>query len=925
MASPAGQKQVFCFGLFEADPASGELTRKGEAVRLQEQPFRMLLLLLERAGEVVTREELREKLWPENSFGEFDNGLNVAVRKIREALGDSAEAPRFVQTIPKQGYRFIAPVAAKSVSPSDEVQTAAPASRIVSKAAYRIRHSWALLGTAVIVLGACTALIVSNQRKPQRASLQPSSAILTAPRRSVAVITFQNNSSRRADDWLQAAIPEMLSTELAAGEKLRLIPGEDVVRMTKELNLQPSSSLARETAIRVGRNLSADVVVTGSFTSAAQGRLRIDIRLQDARNGEILGEMARSGNAANVFDLISAVGSAVREHLGVGVTSPQEETAARLSLPQNHEAARLYTEGISRLRVMDGVGARDLLTNALAADPSFPLSHMALASAWRLLGYDQKALAEVRKAKELASGLPMTERLRIDGRLFQWSGEVDKAIASFRSLMALLPDSLEDGLLLAETQTAAGHRNDALATLESLRRLPEPLASDPRIDLDRARLYNDNHEYLALAQRAEEKARAHEVPLLAAKAQIMQCSALQTLGQEDEAARVCDAALRVFSQAGNLQDVAQTVRFLGDIRLHQGKFEEALQLFQQSLATNQRCGDDRGVAVSSNEMALVYESRGDYREAEKLYLQAYRLFLKVGHRHNAAVLAFNVGGAALEQGRLARAEQLFLQSQNLAREVGDQAAEFGAYDGLAALAFLRGDLKKSQQYSELSLAKKKEAGEKFEYVQAILILLDTLEAQGDLAQARKKADEARKMAEELGSVQQLANIKMNMAEFDTDEGHVQEAEATLRETLKTFLSEKARDDEIQARCSLAVSLLSQGRATEAAGVLEEVRDSNQWQNIVIKLHFAITKARVKAALGGDSQLRARIAAELQSVMNEARRLGLMPLEYEARLAYAQLAAQFATSSAKTQAASLAEEAHEHGFELVSKQAAQLLR
>src|SRR5581483_2642787 len=224
----------FCFGLFEADPASGELTRKGEAVRLQEQPFRMLLLLLERPGGVVSREELREKLWPENSFGEFDNGLNVAMRRIREALGDNAESPRFVQTIPKRGYRFVASVAVRIALPPEKAQpaiTVAPS--LPSKAARIVLYRWPVLaGTALIVVALVSFFIVRDQRKLPPDTTKPPSAILTAPRRSVAVIPFQNSSARRADDWLETAIPEMLSTELAAGEKLRLIPGEDVVRMT---------------------------------------------------------------------------------------------------------------------------------------------------------------------------------------------------------------------------------------------------------------------------------------------------------------------------------------------------------------------------------------------------------------------------------------------------------------------------------------------------------------------------------------------------------------------------------------------------------------------------------------------------------------------------------------------------------------------
>jgi DNA-binding winged helix-turn-helix (wHTH) protein len=95
------------FGPFEADAAAGELRKDGRLIRLQEQPFQVLLALLDRAGEVVTREELRQRLWPDDTFGDFDQGLNTAINKVREALGDSAASPKFVETVPKRGYRFI--------------------------------------------------------------------------------------------------------------------------------------------------------------------------------------------------------------------------------------------------------------------------------------------------------------------------------------------------------------------------------------------------------------------------------------------------------------------------------------------------------------------------------------------------------------------------------------------------------------------------------------------------------------------------------------------------------------------------------------------------------------------------------------------------------------------------------------------------
>jgi DNA-binding winged helix-turn-helix (wHTH) protein len=101
---------ILCFGVFEVDVRSGELRKQGVRIKLQEQPFHVLTVLLQRPGEVVTREELRNQNWPADTFVDFDNSLNTAINKLREALGDSADNPRFIETLPRRGYRFIAPV-----------------------------------------------------------------------------------------------------------------------------------------------------------------------------------------------------------------------------------------------------------------------------------------------------------------------------------------------------------------------------------------------------------------------------------------------------------------------------------------------------------------------------------------------------------------------------------------------------------------------------------------------------------------------------------------------------------------------------------------------------------------------------------------------------------------------------------------------
>ena len=114
------------FGVFEVDRGSGELRKRGVRIRLQEQPLKILMLLLDRPGEIVTREQLRQILWPEGTFVDFEHSLNAAVAKLRQSLGDSAENPRFVETIPRRGYRFIAPVEESSASAAGQTTARDP-------------------------------------------------------------------------------------------------------------------------------------------------------------------------------------------------------------------------------------------------------------------------------------------------------------------------------------------------------------------------------------------------------------------------------------------------------------------------------------------------------------------------------------------------------------------------------------------------------------------------------------------------------------------------------------------------------------------------------------------------------------------------------------------------------------------------------
>src|ERR1700730_3414088 len=366
MESAVSSDQVFRFGLFAADVARNTLTRKAVRVKLQDQPFRVLILLLERPGEIVTRDELRQKLWPEGTFVDFDGSLNVILKKLRAALDDDPDNPRFIETVPRRGYRFIAPVAAEraAVEPppsANGVMHGGPAEFGIDKRPLaptlpnvppRRRLIYAVSAAVLLVLAGLGWYVRHDFSRVRTVSVQPTATTVPILRKSVAVLGFHNLSGQVDDGWLATAFSEMLSTELAAGEKLRLVSGEDVANLRLSSPWSQTDTLGKQTTARVGTALNSDLLVLGSYASIGRPerrQMRLDARLQDARTGEILAGIAEIGGSPNFFQLISRIGTKLRDRLGVPGVAETDESTVLASLPSNSEAARFYTLGLAKL------------------------------------------------------------------------------------------------------------------------------------------------------------------------------------------------------------------------------------------------------------------------------------------------------------------------------------------------------------------------------------------------------------------------------------------------------------------------------------------------------------------------------------------------------------------------------------------------
>jgi DNA-binding winged helix-turn-helix (wHTH) protein/TolB-like protein len=442
---------VVYFGHYAVDLHDGKFSKHGLKVKLSGQPLQVLLLLLERPGELVTREQLRWRLWADNVFVDFERSLNSAVKKLRRALNDKAHEPRYIETEPRKGYRFIAtvqrisnatPATLETGSPHDGCSSLAievPANNgnalIQGGSGDRTRRLGAVATGIAVLLAASIFLIYASNRK---ASLSPLASASKNPnlRSSIAVLGFKNLSSDRDSDWLSTAITQMLSTELANGYKVRIIADETVSRAKLDLGVKEKDGYPRDTLRALRTDLDSDYVVAGSYLALGDrnsGQVRMDLRLQETISGETLASIAVRGYQSEIFDLVIRAGHKMRTKLGSTVP-PDGDVDWRTVLPSNPEAAHLYSEGLRHLRLLENLAASELLQKSVILQPDFALGHAALSEAWSALGYESRAISSAQKALSLSNSLPEDERLEIEGRHYELNHDWAGALGAYRHL-----------------------------------------------------------------------------------------------------------------------------------------------------------------------------------------------------------------------------------------------------------------------------------------------------------------------------------------------------------------------------------------------------------------------------------------------------------------------------------------------------------
>jgi eukaryotic-like serine/threonine-protein kinase len=737
-------------------------------------------------------------------------------------------------------------------------------------------------------------------------------------RRSVAVLGFKNLSGRPESAWISTTLSEELTTELAAGERLRTVPGENVARMMNDFPLLIADSLGEESLAQIKKTLGSDLVILGSYLDI-NGELRVDLRVQDTTSGRPIALVSEHGTENQIFDLVNRAGSALREKCGVADIKPADAALAQAAHPANSDAARLYAEGVDKLRSFDYMAARDLLRQAVDADPSFALAHSALAGTWSQLGYDDNAKMEAKRAFELSKGLSRQDSLSIEGRYWEIGGEFDKAVAIYRSMWTFFPDDLDYGLRFANAQVSSGQGQAALATVHSLRNLPQPLRDDPRIDLAEASaaesLSNFKQTYSASISAAG-KAKRLGSRLITGEALLQQCWAQLNLGELESAKAAGQQANEVLSVLRDFRGQALGLTCIGNVLRNQGDFSQAQQMHEKALNLARQIGAQKDIAGALINLGNALADQHDLAGSTKQYKDALAVARVIDDKSDVLTAQIDIGANLTSQGDLVAATKILGDSLQTAREIGDQTGVVDSLTNLGTILYYQGFLTEAKKNIEQAIEKSRELQLQGDTVSALTALGGVLLAQGDLAGGEKNYRESLAIGTRVGGKSWIAGSKLSLASLILEQGQPQQAEPLAREAVAEFQAEKSTDQEIEARDILAQILMAQQRFSEAQAEIESARKLSS-PNVLVSLGLDITNNGLRLQTGHARES----IQDLEKIIKRAKGMKLLTYEFQARLAQADacLAAKD-VNSARSRLEALRKDAAKAGFQLIASKA-----
>ncbi|HEV2133995.1 MAG TPA: winged helix-turn-helix domain-containing protein [Terracidiphilus sp.] len=588
MAAPTKNSACHRFGVFQADLEQGELRKFGTPVRIQDKPFRLLAVLLERPGEVVSREELRGRLWPADTFVEFDDGLNAAVKKLRAALNDTADRPHFIETVPKRGYRFVAPLIReedRGSVPPDQPIAALPQPELKrSSLRERLLRFGVPAAVAVLLLVAGTVLFFVIRHRP----------VLTE-KDTVLLADFANSTG---DPVFDGTLRQGLEIELEQSPFLSLISDERAQQTLRLMEQAPDARITPQIAHDLCERTQSAAYVNGSIARFGSEYI-LGLKAVSCSTGDVVAEEQQTASAKeNVLAALDKAAGALRAKLGESLKSVEKfHTPLEQATTPSLEALQAYTFGRILMGWKDEFEASiPFFQRATQLDPNFAMAHAALSSGYRTVGETLRGEASARRAYELRGHVTELERYYIEGTYFQFTtGDLERARQVFELSQQVYPRDVRTPLRLWQIDSELGQYEDALVHIREAIRL-NPSRAVNLTDLVESLInLNRSQEARAIAQ----KAIADGLGSTALHLKLYKLAFLENDSQE--------MARQAASVAGKGNPEAQMLEFEADTAAYFGRLTESRKL--------SRLAEFSALREKENEAAAAFAANGALQDA----------------------------------------------------------------------------------------------------------------------------------------------------------------------------------------------------------------------------------------------------------------------------------------------------------------------
>ena len=516
MAAPVSTNETWRFGVYEVDTRKVELRRAGTPVKMRDQSFLILVCLLEHAGDIVTREELRRVLWPSDTFVDFEHSLNVAVMNLRDALGDSTDTPIFIETVPKRGYRFIAPVVGEPEEQNGRVKHYSNSvSRLANETsrpqqlAFALAETpdlfrrWRWLVVVAVLAGGLVSLFWIRLRHQ------------TKPLTDKDTIVLSDFDNKTGDAVFDDTLKQGLSVQLEQSPFLTLMSDSRVNEILKLMGRSPddplTASVAREVCLRTG----STAMVTGSIARLGSQYV-IGLKAVNCNTGEVLAEtQERAAGKETVLKALDAGEVSMRSRLGESLSSVEKyATPLEEATTPSLDALKAYSLGVKTAYAKDATAALPFFKRAAELDPDFALDYTWMAIFYGDFNQPKRAAEYARKAYALREKVSERERFEIEGFYYlDATGELDKAAQTFEQWQQTYPRDSFPYTPLGCTFVYLGNWEKALEEFrEALRMNPNMVANYINLGIAYMAL-NRLDEAEAVFKQAEERKLENELLL----------------------------------------------------------------------------------------------------------------------------------------------------------------------------------------------------------------------------------------------------------------------------------------------------------------------------------------------------------------------------------------------------------------------------